>query len=488
MTHRRLCIAFALAAAHAAESAAQPPVESTRVRPADSTAASGPLPADSIARPRAPLVPTPSPLRGLYVNRWAALADKMFRLIDVAKRTEVNALVIDVKDDRGYLLYPSRVPLAREIGADSRAVTPMSHARLRAILDTMRAHGIYPIARIVVMKDPILAKKKIEWSIKRKSDGQPWLDKSGNPWVDPHHDGAWNYAADLAEEAIDLGFSEVQLDYVRFPDERRLVREAAFPLAAGRGRAQVIGQQIGAVRDRLRPLGVPLTIDVFGLTTSDSTDMGIGQRWEQFIDKADVVLPMTYPSHYAPGSYRIAHPNGNPYAVIDKALKDAKRRSEGIVGAAKVIPWYQDFTLGKPRYGVAEVRAQMKAGYDNGIDSWILWNPGSNYTVAALRAEGEARNADSVAASARADAAARDSAAQRDAAAARDSTTGRDTTIARDSARQDFTRRVDSLAGRDTTARRDTGSARDTVRRPDSTTGRGAPPRPGSVPPPAGPR
>jgi hypothetical protein len=113
--------------------------------------------------------------------------------------------------------------------------------------------------------------------------------------------------------------------------------------------------------------------------------MGIGQRWEAFIGQADVVLPMTYPSHYAPGSYRIARPNANPYAVIDAALRDAKRRTEGIAGAARIIPWYQDFTLGAPRYGVAQVRAQMQAGYDNGVASWILWNPSSNYTLAALR-------------------------------------------------------------------------------------------------------
>jgi hypothetical protein len=334
-------------------------------------------------------VPTPAVIRGLYVNRWAALGQKVQQLIGVARRTEVNALVIDVKDDRGFLLYPSRVKLAREIGADAQndEVRAMSHKRLRALLDTMRAHDIYPIARIVVVKDPILARKRSEWSIRRKSDGAPWLDKSGNPWLDPHRKEVWDYAAELAEEAVDLGFSEVQLDYVRFPDEQRLIREAVFPLAEGRTRAQVIREQIGAVRDRLKPLGIPTTIDVFGLTTSDTTDMGIGQRWEAFIDQADVVLPMTYPSHYAPGSYKVAKPNANPYAIIDKALKDAKRRSAGIPGAAKIIPWYQDFTLGAPRYGVAEVRAQMKAGYDNGIEDWILWNPGSNYTLGALRSE-----------------------------------------------------------------------------------------------------
>src|SRR5918992_1495487 len=178
-------------------------------------------PPDSILVPGAPLIRTPSPLRGLYVSRWAAVGQKMWQLIDVAKRTEVNALV----------------------------------------LDTMRAHGIYPIARIVVVKDPVLARKKPEWSIKRARDQRPWLDKTGNPWLDPHQRGPWQYAVDLACEAIDLGFSEVQYDYVRFPDEKRLVAEASFPLARGRDRASVIRDQLRFVRGSLRPYGVPVTAD-----------------------------------------------------------------------------------------------------------------------------------------------------------------------------------------------------------------------------------
>jgi hypothetical protein len=341
------------------------------------------VPADSIVSPRAPLVATPDPVRGLYVNRWAAVGQRMWQLIDVAKRTEVNALVIDVKDDRGFVLYPSRVRLAREIGADTNS--PMRPTRMRAVLDSMRAHGIYPIARIVVAKDPLLARKKPEWAIRLRSDPEkPWVDRGGNPWLDPHHDGPWRYAAELACEAVDLGFSEVQFDYVRFPDEKRLVREAVFPLANGRERARVIREQLLLARERLRPLGVPITSDVFGLTTSDTTDMGIGQRWEMFVDAMDVVLPMVYPSHYAPGSYRLANPNAQPYAVIDRAIKDAKRRSAGIANAAELRPWYQDFTLGPPRYTAAEVRAQIRAGYDNGVMGWILWNPRSAYTVEAL--------------------------------------------------------------------------------------------------------
>lgn len=360
-----------------------------RSEPATSEAATRPAlvaaPAvpDSIARPAQPRVPTPRVVRGLYVNRWAALGQRMWDLIDVAKRTEVNALVIDVKDDRGFVLYRSTVPLAREIGADT--TRPMSYRRVRAVLDTMRTYGIYPIARIVVAKDPLLAEQRLDWSIKRRSDPtKPWLDKNGKPWLDPHQRGVWKYAADLAREAVNLGFSEVQFDYVRFPDEKRLVREATFPLANGRVRAQVIREQLGFARTELRPTSVPLTIDVFGLTATDTTDMGIGQQWEKFIDQADVVLPMVYPSHFAPGTYKLANPNAAPFATIDHALADAARRSAGIPNAARIVPWYQDFTLGPPRYGAAEVRAQIRAGYKNGVKSWMLWNPGSRYAVDAL--------------------------------------------------------------------------------------------------------
>jgi hypothetical protein len=318
------------------------------------------------------------------VNRWAALGSKMKTLIDIAKTTEVNALVIDVKDDRGFVLYPSDVALAKEIGADTAEGHWMSRAKLRALLDTLVAHRIYPIARIVVAKDPLLASKKLDLAIKRKSDMQPWLDKNGNPWLDPHQRAVWQYAADLGREAHDLGFSEVQFDYVRFPDEKRLVRETVYPLANGRVRAQVIRDQLGFVRGLLKPRGIRITADVFGLTATDTTDMGIGQKWEMFIDQVDVVLPMIYPSHFARGTYKLRNPNAHPYSTIDHALKDAIARSKPIANAATIIPWYQDFTLGPPHYYAEQVRAQKKAGYDNGFQSWILWNPKSNYTVAAL--------------------------------------------------------------------------------------------------------
>ena len=386
-------VVLLLAAAHACSG---PPADA-RPQARDSAAAVAPAPgasaarlaepvADSLLRPAAPLVAMPPVVRGLYVNRWASLGQKMGELIEVAKTTEGNALSLDVKDDRGFVLYRSRVPLAREIGADTNR--PMRHERLRAILDTMRANGIYPIARIVVAKDPLLASKRLEWAIRRRADPtRPWLDRNGRPWLDPHQPAVWQYAVDLATEAVELGFSEVQFDYMRFPDEKGIESQTVYPLARGRVRAQVIRDQLAFSRAQLRGLGVPFTGDVFGLTATDTTDMGIGQRWEAFVDQLDVVLPMAYPSHYAPGTYKLANPNAKPYATIDATLKDAKRRSAAVPNAARLRPWYQDFTLGPPHYYAEHVRAQITAGYDNGVESWMLWNPGSRYTASALEKE-----------------------------------------------------------------------------------------------------
>ncbi|MFL5576974.1 MAG: putative glycoside hydrolase [Gemmatimonadaceae bacterium] len=386
-----LALALAAASAVAATACAGPAADARQAaaRHAGDSAASSAaadVAADSLQRPGAPRVPTPAVVRGLYVNRWASLGQKMWELIEVAKTTEVNALSLDVKDDRGFVLYRSRVPLAREIGADTNR--PMRPERLRAILDSMRAHGIYPIARIVVAKDPLLASSKLEWAIRRRDDpARPWLDRHGQPWLDPHQPGVWQYAVDLAKEAVELGFSEVQFDYMRFPDAKGIASETVYPLARGRLRAQVIRDQLAFSRAQLAPLGVPFTGDVFGLTATDTTDMGIGQRWELFVDQLDVVLPMAYPSHYAPGTYGLRNPNAHPYEVIDNTLRDARRRSAAMPDAAALRPWYQDFTLGPPHYHAPQVQAQIRAGEANGVAGWMLWNPRSVYTVEALAKE-----------------------------------------------------------------------------------------------------
>ena len=283
---------------------------------------------------RVPLVPRPAVVRGLYVNRWAAIGQKMWELIDVAKRTEVNALVLDVKDDRGYLLYRSSVPLARAIGADKFNPMPRrAHARACSTR----------CARTASIPSRASSWPRIRCSPTRSASGRCSAARTASPGsTRTATRGSIRTIAGVGvrrrsrgRRRCGSGFSEVQFDYVRFPDERRMLREARFPLAKGRRRDEVIREQLGYLRTRLAPLGAPMAIDVFGATTTIDNDMGIGQTWERFADQADVVLPMTYPSHYPRGSYGIAHPNAEPYAVLDHALRGARVRNRGVENAGR---------------------------------------------------------------------------------------------------------------------------------------------------------
>ncbi|HQR17327.1 MAG TPA: putative glycoside hydrolase [Gemmatimonadales bacterium] len=333
------------------------------------------------AWPSPPLVRQPDQVRALYVNAWAFGGSRFRELIRLADETEVNALVIDIKDDTGYLTYPSKVPTAIAIGANREVRARDTEARVREML----AHGIYPIARIVVAKDPLLAERKPAWAIQSRNGGL-WRDRKGTAWVDAFNDSVWVYATQLAAEAVRMGFAEVQFDYVRFPDEPRArMASAVFPARrAGESTRQGVQRNLQLVRTRMAALEVPVTLDVFGMTTVMTGDMGIGQVWEDLVSSSDVVLPMVYPSHYAPGMYGASSPNAEPYLVVRRALEDGLRRSALVDRPASIRPYLQAFTLGAPRYSGAHVRAQIQAAADVGIDSWVLWNPRSDYREAGL--------------------------------------------------------------------------------------------------------
>ena len=323
------------------------------------------------------LMPAPTAVKAIYVNAWVFGSARLWELVHLADQTEINAFVIDVKDDTGCLLYPSAVPTAEEIGANQCVRTK----DLKARLDTLLTHGIYPIARIVVAKDPKLAEHKAQWSV-HLADGSLWRDRIGSAWVDAYNDSVWAYAGQLAEEAVHLGFAEVQFDYVRFPDEprERLATAVFSARRTGDTPRLAVRRHVQYLKALLSPLGVPVTFDIFGLTASATDDMGIGQVWEDFSSVADVVLPMVYPSHYRAGSYGFARPNAEPYKIVHRALQEALSRSHA-ADAAAVRPYLQAFTLGRrlPRYTPFEVRQEIRAAEDLGINSWVLWNPRSVY-------------------------------------------------------------------------------------------------------------
>lgn len=328
--------------------------------------------------------PASDPVKALYVNAWAFGGSKLWQLVSLADSTEINAFVVDVKDDTGCLLYASDVKAAQDIGATKCVRTRDVKSRL----DTLHAHNIYTIARIVVAKDPLLAERKPAWSVQHVNGGL-WRDRIDIAWVDAYNDSVWIYAAQLAEEAVRLGFSEVQFDYVRFPDEPKEMMAQAIFSSRKPGESQRAGVQAGIaiLVKRLQPLGVPVTFDIFGLTASATGDLGIGQVWEDFITVADVVLPMVYPSHYYRGSYGLAVPNAEPYRVVRNALMEAIERSRPYANAATIRPYLQAFTLGrrKPRYTPHEIREQIRAAEELGIETWVLWNPRSVYQRGSLK-------------------------------------------------------------------------------------------------------
>jgi hypothetical protein len=325
-----------------------------------------------------PAIDNSSPVRALYVNRWASQSKRrMAKLLAAADSTEINAFVIDMKDEFGLNYKTSTAEFAKNAGTANKV------GNLGALLDTLKAHKILPIARLVVFKDSVTARVHPEWTI-RKKDGSIWRDKKGIAWVNPYHHELWDYNIGVAEELVRAGFGEVQFDYIRFPEPYPSLPPQVFPDANGVTKADAIAAYLKMAKARLNKLGVRSTADIFGLVTTVGGTLEVGQNWEKISPNVDVVLPMVYPSHYPHGDLGIQNPNAEPYAVIHKSITRARERDMklGISESAEHIrPWLQAFTLGKPPYGAAEITAQKKAVYDSGYDGWVLWNPGSIYDV-----------------------------------------------------------------------------------------------------------
>ncbi|WP_232316984.1 MULTISPECIES: putative glycoside hydrolase [Paenibacillus] len=327
--------------------------------------------------------PVAEPVRGIYVSGYAAGSPKaMGRLRDLAKRTEINAMVIDVKDDYGLLTYPSKVRLAHRIGADRRPLM----AQPTQLIDELHAEGLYVIGRLVVFKDAWLASRVPDWALHEQS-GKVWRDSKGKAWINPYRSEVWNYNIAIAQEAAELGFDEIQFDYVRFPANGKRAEAVIDYGSHGTNKSEAIGQFLGRARDKLH--GKPISADVFGLVTSSSDDMGIGQTWRSVASSVDAISPMVYPSHYSAGMYGIPQPDLNPSAVIRKSMSDAAARNRYLIQSgikpAQIRPWLQSFTATwlHPHlaYGEKEIREQIRAAREAGVDQYLLWSPRCIYPL-----------------------------------------------------------------------------------------------------------
>jgi hypothetical protein len=325
-------------------------------------------------------------VKGVYVSAAAAGSASMDELIELVDTTELNAMVIDVKDDYGRLSFAMDSAMANEIGAARIYINDID-----AFLSKLKAKNIYAIARIVTFKDPYLAEKRQDLAIKNP-DGSIYRDGNGEGWVNPYNHEVWDYVVDIASQAASAGFDEIQFDYIRFSTGNGM-KDADFgEEAENKSKEDIIIEFTKYAYEKIKPLGVFVSADVYGTIISSSIDAGlVGQNYVEMAKYLDYICPMIYPSHFGDGNYGIQYPDLEPYNIIRKVLTASKSKLDAIPEGehrAVVRPWLQDFTATwikhHMEYGENEIKEQIRGVYEVGYEEWLLWNGGANYTVEGL--------------------------------------------------------------------------------------------------------
>lgn len=321
-------------------------------------------------------------VKGIYVTAYSAGGSRMASLLKLLDDTALNGMVIDLKDDNGFITYPTTDPAILKYGKPQKFIRDMP-----ALMAKLKQHDIYPIGRIVVFKDTVLAKSHPELSFRRK-DGSVWQNGKGDSFVNAYRKEVWDYNISVAKEAVKLGFKEIQFDYVRFPEGfENKAASLAFDKTKD-SRVDTIAAFVKYAKSQLEPLGVRVSVDIFGYAASVPAAEGIGQDFVKISKNVDVISPMIYPSHYSTGWFGVKEPDTNPFATIAGAMKDTHKKLNPLGSYQPVIrPWIQDFTaswLGKGHYipyGKAEVEAQIKALGESGVKEYLLWNANNRYTA-----------------------------------------------------------------------------------------------------------
>jgi hypothetical protein len=336
-----------------------------------------------IAPPPAPPKPSsrfkkPDHVRGIYLTAWSAGSKrKMAKMIELIKATQLNSVVIDIRD-AGTVYFKTGIKFADESGATRQAV-----AKPEELMDLLAKEGIYPIARIACFRDDFLPKKHPELAVQTLS-GKIWEDRAGYMWLDPYNEKNWDYLSEVVDYALKLGFAEIQLDYVRFPSEGK-VSGRVFPAQKTypdpkATPTDVVAAFANRIGKEVKAQGAVFSADIFGIVSSGQSDQGIGQALEKIAEPFDVICPMVYPSHFARGEYGIKDPESSPHEILIKSLADFRRRVPG----KHVRPWLQDFSL-RVHYGDAQVKAQIKASLELGYNEFLLWNSQNRYTASAIK-------------------------------------------------------------------------------------------------------
>lgn len=327
-------------------------------------------------------IKTPEHVKSIYMSSWVAgtpsIRAKLVKLID---DTEINAVVIDVKDNTGLITWLSRV------------------RDMDAFIDELHAKNIYVIARIAAFQDPLYVKLHEDEAVHSKKTGGIWKDHKGVPWVDTGSKDMWRYLERLSKESYARGFDEINLDYIRFPTDGALA-DMSFPISGKNGafvnKPAIVSEFYHYITDSLHKDGIPVSGDLFGIIMVTKVDIAVlGQDMHTALQTFDYVAPMIYPSHFYPGTAGFQKPAQHPGEIIDYSMRKGIEIADEVASStgqatstirAKYRPWYQDFDMGAT-YTAEMVRAQITAGEKLGIKSWMLWDPANKYTPAALKKE-----------------------------------------------------------------------------------------------------
>ncbi len=325
-------------------------------------------------------IPTPSAVKAIYMTSWVAGTSDIRRpLVSLIDETEINSVVIDIKDYTGEISFEVNDPFLQSVGSGSRRIVDIDD-----FIDLLHSKGIYVIGRISVFQDQYFVKKHPEFAVKKNSDRTvPWADRKGIQWLDAGSHDVWDYIVAIGKEAYGRGFDELNFDYIRFPSDGNM-NDVYYPWSGTTTKSVVLNSFFEHIKSVFSPLSIPISADLFGMTTTNTDDLNIGQVLEHALVNFDFVAPMVYPSHYPPGWNNFKDPESYPYEVINISMKAAVDRANIIgVSPLKLRPWLQDFGL-RMSYGAKEVKAQIQATEDVGLTSWMLWNASNKYTKGAL--------------------------------------------------------------------------------------------------------
>lgn len=341
-------------------------------------------------------IKTPEAVKAIYMSQCVSgtknFREKLVKLID---ETELNSVIIDIKDFTGYISFDTDNPkLVDSVSSECGAVD------MPLFIDSLHQKDIYVIGRITVFQDPRMSNLRPDLAVRKLSDGGVWKDHKGLSFIDVGAKEHWDYIATLAEESYKIGFDEINFDYIRFPSDGNM-KDTDYTLSRDKLRPDALEEFFVYLSNRLKPQGIVTSADLFGMVTTNHDDLGIGQVLEKALPHFDYIAPMVYPSHYPKSFNGWADPNKVPYELIKFVMSSAVERAKAMDAASaiastepvpqdsykKLRPWLQDFDYGG-NYDIAEVKAQIQGTYDSGLNSWMLWAPSNIYTAGALEKAG----------------------------------------------------------------------------------------------------